>query len=1440
MREQQKLQRHLSPLGAWAFSIGTSVGWGSLVVTANTYLAQAGPAGSVLGLVVGTLVMLLMAWNYSYLIRAYPDSGGAYTYTREIIGYDRAFLAAWFLAMTYFAILWANATSLPLFGRIFLGSVFRYGKLYTVFGYEVFAGEALLSVAALLVVGILCMRVKRLANAVMIILALVFTAGIAVCFVGAAAGGGRFGGPAFVPDSAAITQIVKIAVISPWAFIGFESISHGAEEFTFQTGKIRRVLLISVLSAMLLYGMVTLLSVTAYPPQYDSWLSYIRDLDSLSGIEALPAFYAASRYLGGTGVALLMLSLLALVISSLFGNISALSRLIYALSRDRILPARFGRLNRQDIPGAAICLVVGVSVFVPLIGRTAIGWIVDVTTIGATLIYGFVSAAAAKHAGSLGDRLEKWTGRIGFVLMIAFGVYILLPNLVTHGSLAKETYFLFIVWSVLGFLFFRGILHRDKERRFGQSIVVWVVLLALVLLIALIWMRQSMIESNEAMRANITEYYEQLENGRRMEDAHYVEEQIAKEQAEDTRTILMAVGMFAFALVIMLNNNSYMSKRSKESERLANTDPLTGVKSKHAFQLKENDLNASIADEREDDFAIVVCDVNGLKKINDTLGHKAGDEYIREACKMVCDIFQHSPVFRVGGDEFVVILQGRDYSIRRELMIAMHESSVDHISSGGAVVSAGCSEYRPGEDAGAHVVFERADALMYEEKQRLKGLGAVTRDEPEPENTLAVMLEAEPSILHVPRHVLIVEDEEINRLILKSALEEDYDILSAADGVQALKEIKEHKNDLALVLLDLRMPRMDGMEVLKTVKEDPELKHIPVIILTADQEAEVACLHAGAMDFIPKPYPNLEIIRARVSKCVELTETRDIIQSTERDSLTRLYNIDYFFRFVHMYDQHYADMLMDAVVIDVNQFRLINERYGRQYGDSVLRNIGERIRSLSREIGAVGCRRGVDTFLIYCPHREDYDSLLERLAVHFEGEDSDESRVRLRLGVYENADKEVDVERRFDYAKIAADSVRGNYLQSVGHYSSEMHDEELYQLRLLEDFHQSVEQGCFRVCFQPKFDVRPDVPTLASAEALVRWEHPELGMISPGVFIPLLEENGLVMPLDSFVWRETARNIRAWKDRFGFSVPVSVNVSRIDMLMPNLKETFTELLEEYGLSPSDLMLEITESAYTGDSEQVIAAAQELRSMGFRMEMDDFGTGYSSLGMLSHLPVDALKLDMSFIRSAFGQTRDTRMIELILDIADYLGVPVVAEGVETEEQCLVLKAMGCDLVQGYYFSRPVPPEEFERFLIERKENKTLLTPEVKNAFVSISRALSGEFESLWYIDMVTDGYLEFRFGPGGALSIRSEGSDFFSDVRGRLLEGLDEADAAMLSETLEKRNLLLCAQSGEALSRFFVRNGEEICLQTIKTRNSDGHHVVIGFRPAQAGSDEGRA
>ncbi len=1305
------LRPHLSPAAAWALAVGTSVGWGSLVVTSNTYLAQAGPLGSILGLLIGMALMLVICRNFSFMSSQYPRAGGIYDYTKEVFGYDQAFLVFWFLSLTYIAMFWANATSLPLFARFFIGETFKTGYLFTLFGYEVYLGEALLTLAAIAAVTWLSVRSSRLTAHMMVGLSLLFTAGIALCFVVAVAERGGSWEPAFLPDRNAFSQTLQIAFISPWAFIGFESITHSAEEFSFKRDKLHRILVISVLTSTALYLFVTLLSISAYPEGCESWLDYIRNLDSYSGIEGLPAFYAAHHYLGGFGVAVLMASLLSLVVTSLIGNLRSLSRLFFATACDGILPQRFAALNDKGIPAHAMLLVAAVSALIPFVGRTAISWIVDVTTLGATMLYGFVSAAALKTAQKQNRRRETVTGLIGFAVMLVFGVYLLFPNLFGDAMLATETYILFMVWTVAGFFYFRQIVRRDHTRRFGKAIIVWIVLLALVVFMAMIWSgRVDEQTTNDAIYA-VQEYYsgESDEADSPQAESEFIQDQIQQIHRTNTMNTLLIIGLFVMALGAMLINHLSMQKwenkavQERDAAReTAFKDPMTGAKSKHAYMLHEKEIDQKIGDGTPERFAVVVCDVNGLKKINDTLGHKAGDEYIRKAFEMICDIFQHSPVYRIGGDEFVIIMTGRDFIIRKELLLALHDRSVANIGSGGVVVSGGLSDYRPGEDKSYHDVFERADERMYEEKQLLKGLGAVTRDSLEEEAKAIIPMVEESEVMHLKRHILIVEDEAVNLMMLGNMLQDAYELLYASDGSEALEQMKTHKGELALVMLDLQMPGMSGMEVLKVMAESQEIRDIPVIVLTADQSAEVECLKLGAMDFIPKPYPSWEIVRARATRCIELSEKRNIIHSTERDSLTKLLNLDYFLRYVRLYDRHYMDMPMDAIVVDINRFHMINERYGKQYGDGVLGRIGNGIRKIARDLGGVACRRSADTFFIYCPHREDYEALLSSIAGGLSEEDAASNRVRLRMGVYMNVDKTLEIERRFDYARTAANTVKAGYLTNVGIYDDEMHKADLYKSRLLEDFRGSLKSDCFKVYLQPKFDIRPEKPVLSGAEALVRWDHPELGLISPGVFIPLLEDNGLILELDQYVWRRTAAQVRAWKDRYSFSIPVSVNVSRIDMLTPNLKNIFREILDCYQLTAQDLMLEITESAYTGDSDQVILMARELRSvgMGFRIEMDDFGTGYSSLGMLSHLPIDVLKLDMSFVRSAFGEKKDVRMIELIIDIAKYLNVPVTAEGVETEEQYLALRELGCDLVQGYYFSRPVPPEEFDRFIVER--------------------------------------------------------------------------------------------------------------------------------------------
>ena len=543
--------------------------------------------------------------------------------------------------------------------------------------------------------------------------------------------------------------------------------------------------------------------------------------------------------------------------------------------------------------------------------------------------------------------------------------------------------------------------------------------------------------------------------------------------------------------------------------------------------------------------------------------------------------------------------------------------------------------------------------------------------------------------------VLIVEDDFVNRELLNAYLQQEYEILCAETAEEALRIIHGNSETLSLVLLDLNLPGMKGLDLLREIKKDIDLSRIPVIVLTSDTESEVDSLNAGASDFIPKPYPRHEIILARVRRSIELSENKDLIRWTERDQLTGLYNREYFYRYAEIYDTFHQDEATDALVLDVSHFRVMNERFGRAYADEVLKRIGAELFRIVRSNGGIACRREADTFQVYCPHMTDYAPLARQVTAAACGEDK--GRVRIRVGVCPRVDKTVDMERRFDHAKSAADTLRNSFSESVAVYDESLREGEAYAERLLDDFRTALAQKQFAVYFQPKYGIRSPKPVLCGAEALVRWQHPELGMIPPGRFIPLFESNGLIRELDHYVWREAAAQIGDWRKRLGCSVPVSVNVSRIDIMDPDLADTFCRLVEENGLSFDDLHLEITESAYTEDSKEIIRVVSGLRARGFKIEMDDFGAGYSSLNMITKLPIDALKLDMMFIRTAFHETGNTGILKIMLDISRYLSVPMIAEGVETEEQMLTLQGLGCDIVQGYYFARPMPAKDFEAYL-----------------------------------------------------------------------------------------------------------------------------------------------
>ena len=553
------------------------------------------------------------------------------------------------------------------------------------------------------------------------------------------------------------------------------------------------------------------------------------------------------------------------------------------------------------------------------------------------------------------------------------------------------------------------------------------------------------------------------------------------------------------------------------------------------------------------------------------------------------------------------------------------------------------------------------------------------------------------------RSILIVDDDYIAREMLGKMLSDQYEVSYAENGVIALEIIRRDKLKLSLVILDLHMPEMDGYSLLKLLRSDNELRRIPVIVLTSEKGAEVESLKIGAADFIAKPFDMPEVICARVSHSIELAEDSVIIHETERDELTGLFHKEFFFQYGKRLDDLNNNMPMDAVVADINRFHVVNELYGRSYGNLVLKTIGESLHELVSEAGGLACRRDNDQFCIYLPHN---DELKNKLPQYIDAIDKriNDSNISLRYGVYSDDGSVKCMEHRFDYARLACQKLRNSYVSSYDFYNDEQNSKELFSERLINDMDKALSERQFKVYYQPKYSIAGDKPKLSSAEALIRWFHPEFGMISPGQFISLFEENGLIQKLDRFVWNEAAAQIRLWKDRYGIEIPVSVNVSRVDMFNSHLAQILEKITKQNGLENTDLLLEITESAYTDDSDQIIEMVKKLRKGGFRIEMDDFGSGYSSLNMLTSLPIDALKLDMKFIKVICENTKSARLVAIMIDIARLLEVPVIAEGVETKEQMELLKKLGCDIIQGYYFSKPLPPEEFGK--LAEKELKEI--------------------------------------------------------------------------------------------------------------------------------------
>ena len=541
------------------------------------------------------------------------------------------------------------------------------------------------------------------------------------------------------------------------------------------------------------------------------------------------------------------------------------------------------------------------------------------------------------------------------------------------------------------------------------------------------------------------------------------------------------------------------------------------------------------------------------------------------------------------------------------------------------------------------------------------------------------------------RKILVVEDNEINRMMLSAILSSEYEVLEAENGQAALAVLRKYRDGIALILLDIIMPVMDGYTFLARMQEDPALASIPVIVTTQsdDESDEVTALSHGATDFVAKPYKP-QVILHRVANIIKLRETAAMINLIQYDRLTGLYSKEFFYQRVKETLAAHPEQEYDIIYSNIENFKLVNDIFGVPSGDRLLVNVAA---MFSKQVGRWGiCGRiNADQFACLSERRLDYSEQLFAEAGNQINAMSNVKNMVMKWGVYHIDDRSISVEQMCDRALLAVRSIKGQYRRHFAAYDDALRSKLLREQAITDSMEDALAQGQFIVYLQPKYRLKDR--ELSGAEALVRWIHPEWGFQSPGEFIPLFERNGFITQLDQYVWDRTCAFLRDWDSKGYPQIPVSVNVSRADIYNADLANILLRTVHKYNLPPSRLHLEITESAYTENPGQIIDTVTHLRELGFIIEMDDFGSGYSVMNMLVNMSANTIKIDRAFMLNSIKTKAGCTLLERIIGIVHELGYSVLCEGIETQEQLDLLRKMGCDEGQGYLFAKPMPMNEY---------------------------------------------------------------------------------------------------------------------------------------------------
>lgn len=568
------------------------------------------------------------------------------------------------------------------------------------------------------------------------------------------------------------------------------------------------------------------------------------------------------------------------------------------------------------------------------------------------------------------------------------------------------------------------------------------------------------------------------------------------------------------------------------------------------------------------------------------------------------------------------------------------------------------------------------------------------------------------------REVFIIEDNYVDSVLLSSCLAEKYKVLEASSGEDGLSIIENEYKSISAVFLDLVMPGIDGFEVLRRINKNPLWQHIPVIITTSKEDSESLdeVLKLGAITYIQKPYDQKKLLRV-LHNVISLCEKSAQSINDFRDKLTGLYNRETFFIEAEKLIKSHEPEYYILSYLNIEYFSIINEQYRQKTGDRVLLHISECLFEATIKFDGIAARINGDKFAILFPAKEINSEEIEYIHRKMTRLLFLNQQITIRVGRYFVKDLSIPVNVMYDRAILAEFSIQDQYDLHVAEYKDSMRTAMLDEQEIVSSMEKSLRNKEFKVWYQPQYNHATG--GLIGAEALVRWIDSKDGHIVPPIkFIPVFEKNGFIYELDKYIWEEVCANLRKWLDEGIKVVPVSVNISRVDLFHDEFINVIQNLLTKYSIPIYLLRLEITESAFSEASDSVVESVKKLIEEGFTVEIDDFGSGYSSLNTLKNVPAQILKLDMKFFNNTDKSGRSGNIIESVVRMAKWIDMEVIAEGVEEQNQADYLKSIGCYYIQGYLYSKPVPLEEYEKIIRENKKEiklfKSFTVKEIDNS------------------------------------------------------------------------------------------------------------------------------